>query len=390
MLATRLSAQEVNRDGAVTLPSNATRDYSPEELQVVSAALPVIDALNQRKLEVALAFMTERGFADFCGQQFTSMLQLGLQENAAEKNRELNDIAKKYGFHRVDLSSLQSVELSIQNLKGESLKEAILDAQLKMESLALSAVPVENRKQALLEVTSALAKVVIRPEEFVLMGVNFNDEECEVAVGMAVNETMVAKTGSDGLPTDTKGIDDTRKQPPAMRLRFIRQGDAWMFDGFDKKKMIDDMQGFDESVTMLQLIEGFDVSGTVVDGSKVALSDYQGKVVLVDFWGTWCTPCRESLPELQELYAEFHEQGFEILGVAGDSTEKLADFLKSTPLPWKNIVDEEMSIAEQYSIEEFPRTLLIDREGKHVATNLQRESLKLAIKPCWRVNDLSH
>ncbi len=101
-----------------------------------------------------------------------------------------------------------------------------------------------------------------------------------------------------------------------MRLRFIRQGDAWMFDGFDKKKMIDDMQGFDESVTMLQLIEGFDVSGTVVDGSKVALSDYQGKVVLVDFWGTWCTPCRESLPELQELYAEFHEQGFEILGVA--------------------------------------------------------------------------
>ncbi len=66
-----------------------------EELQVVSAALPVIDALNQRKLEVALAFMTERGFADFCGQQFTSMLQLGLQENAAEKNRELNDIAKK-------------------------------------------------------------------------------------------------------------------------------------------------------------------------------------------------------------------------------------------------------------------------------------------------------
>ncbi len=105
----------------------------------------------------------------------------------------------------MDLSSLQSVELSIQNLKGESLKEAILDAQLKMESLALSAVPVENRKQALLEVTSALAKVVIRPEEFVLMGVNFNDdEECEVAVGMAVNETMVAKTGSDGLPTDTK------------------------------------------------------------------------------------------------------------------------------------------------------------------------------------------
>ncbi len=256
LLATRLSAQEVNRDGAVTLPSDATRDYSPEELQVVSAALPVIDALNQRKLEVALAFMTERGFADFCGQQFTSMLQLGLQENAAEKNRELNDIAKKYGFHRVDLSSLQAVELSIQNLKGESLKEAILDAQLKMESLVLSAVPVENRKQALLEVTSALAKVVILPKEFVMTDVNITDEECEVAVGMAVNETMVAKTGSDGLPTDTTGIDDTRKQPPAMRLRFIRQGDVWMFDGFDKKKMIDDMQGFDESATMLQLIEG--------------------------------------------------------------------------------------------------------------------------------------
>ncbi len=154
----------------VTLPSDATRDYSPEELQVLLAALPVMDALNHRKLEVALVSMTKRGIGDFCGRQFTSMLQHGLQENAAEKNRELNDVAKKYGFHGVDLSSQQAVELSIQNLKAEALKVAILDAESKMESVALSAVPVEDRRDALLEVTKALAKVLIHQEEFVLMG----------------------------------------------------------------------------------------------------------------------------------------------------------------------------------------------------------------------------
>jgi thiol-disulfide isomerase/thioredoxin len=85
------------------------------------------------------------------------------------------------------------------------------------------------------------------------------------------------------------------------------------------------------------------------------------------------------LPKLTELHAKYQSQGFEILGVAADDVDSLKPFLSKKPLSWKNIVDGETEIATKYSIEAFPTTLLIDKQGKHVATNLHGETLEKAI-----------
>ncbi len=114
------------------------------------------------------------------------------------------------------------------------------------------------------------------------------------------------------------------------------------------------MQALQESASLRRLIDDFNVEGESVDGTQIDLKKLRGKVVLVDFWGTWCGPCRQALPELQSLYGEFHEQGFEIIGVAGDSADALRKFLADTKLPWNNIVDEEMKLAAKYGIEAFP------------------------------------
>lgn len=74
-------------------------------------------------------------------------------------------------------------------------------------------------------------------------------------------------------------------------------------------------------------------SGVTHDGKRVSTDDYRGKVILVDFWATWCGPCREKLPELEAIHREFHGQGLQVVGVAQDTQESLAAFVGVFPLP---------------------------------------------------------
>ncbi|MBT3601918.1 MAG: TlpA family protein disulfide reductase [Candidatus Latescibacteria bacterium] len=102
------------------------------------------------------------------------------------------------------------------------------------------------------------------------------------------------------------------------------------------------------------------------DGQTVQLSDYRGKVVILDFWASWCGPCREEMPFLVELYQLKGERDFEILGVNIDNKKKnMETFLSqlddrpSFPI----LLDKEKKIAALYEIETMPTTIFIDRQG---------------------------
>jgi peroxiredoxin len=100
--------------------------------------------------------------------------------------------------------------------------------------------------------------------------------------------------------------------------------------------------------------------------SKVALGDLRGKVVLVDFWGTFCEPCKKSFPRLQDLYARYASQGLSVLGISEDEAEdkdKIAAFGDTYgakfPLAW----DRNKAAARSYKPETMPSSFLVDREG---------------------------
>lgn len=111
------------------------------------------------------------------------------------------------------------------------------------------------------------------------------------------------------------------------------------------------------------------IEGAAVDGSKFTSANWKGKVVLVDFWATWCPPCRDDLPELKKLYAEHHAKGLEILGVSCDrDVDDLKGFLSQNPdMPWPNLFDPSKPgwhpLAEQFGIEGIPTMFLIDKKG---------------------------
>lgn len=109
----------------------------------------------------------------------------------------------------------------------------------------------------------------------------------------------------------------------------------------------------------------------------VALSDYAGKYVFVEFWGTWCGPCVGELPNLRKVYSELDHAKIEFLGIAKDEPGSLRKFLDKEPIAWKQILceTEHTGIIADYNITGYPTSFLIDPKGKIVAKNLRGEHL---------------
>jgi peroxiredoxin len=109
-----------------------------------------------------------------------------------------------------------------------------------------------------------------------------------------------------------------------------------------------------------------DFTAKDLQGNTVKLSDLKGKVVLLDFWASWCEPCKKSMPHLIELYNEYKDTSFTIIGVNVDTDmKKLEEFEGdlSTDIPFTVIFDKKSEIPPLYEVEGMPTTVIINKEG---------------------------
>jgi len=116
-----------------------------------------------------------------------------------------------------------------------------------------------------------------------------------------------------------------------------------------------------------------DFSARSLAGEEVSLARLRGKVVLVDFWATWCPPCVAEMPRLKAAYEKYRDKGFVIVGVSLDNSEgALRDFVKRQDISWAQIFDGkgwESELAEKYGVDTVPTMYLLDAEGKIVGSN---------------------
>ena len=131
----------------------------------------------------------------------------------------------------------------------------------------------------------------------------------------------------------------------------------------------------------------YEITGVTSDGSDFDWKQYKGKVVLVDFWASWCVPCIQELPNVIEQYKKYHEQGFEVVGInLDDDPARLKQFMDEADLPWKTVVTVnektrgfDAPIAAKNGLDKIPFTILVDRKGTVSAINLRGTELQTSL-----------
>ena len=126
-----------------------------------------------------------------------------------------------------------------------------------------------------------------------------------------------------------------------------------------------------------------DITLQTPDGETIALSSFKGKVVLIDFWASWCLPCRRQNPHLIELYKKYKGDNFEILGVSlDDNVSAWKNAISKDGLSWPQVSELkkwESTVVKEFHIEAIPYGVLIDREGKIIAKGIRTEEMEIKI-----------
>jgi peroxiredoxin len=126
-------------------------------------------------------------------------------------------------------------------------------------------------------------------------------------------------------------------------------------------------------------------------GNPVALSSFRGKILLIDFWASWCGPCRRENPNVVKLYNDFNDKGFEILGVSFDEDfNRWVGAIEDDQLTWPHVSDLQgwgSAAGKLYGINSIPATVLVDREGTIIAKNLRGEELRKKLEELYAQED---
>jgi peroxiredoxin len=131
----------------------------------------------------------------------------------------------------------------------------------------------------------------------------------------------------------------------------------------------------------VDITQPLDLKFTAVDGTPVDFASLRGKVVLLDFWATWCPPCRGEVPHVVTAYKKFHAQGFEVVGISLDQDKaQLLAFTKKHGMTWPQYFDGQgwqNQISTQFGITAIPAMWLIGKDGKVITQDAREKLWKL-------------
>ena len=212
-----------------------------------------------------------------------------------------------------------------------------------------------------------------------------SDADAHAKVADQVEALAKAHPQSEPLTETLMTMSQVGAGSPAMSARMKALVTGTMKNA-KAAEMADAAKGEADTAAKQKSFEGkpLTIAGQLVDGKPFTTADWKGKVVLVDFWATWCGPCRAELPRVEKIYADYHAKGLEILGVSNDqAADDLTKFVKADPkMPWPQLFDSAAAekggwnpITTGFGINGIPTMFLIDRKGV-LRTVEARESME--------------
>lgn len=218
------------------------------------------------------------------------------------------------------------------------------------------------------------------------------------------NISQLEKTDTVALKEIRTRIKDLNSDIQLKKENFIRENSANPVSAYllFKSAVPDDIESLKRSISLtdknlqkhpyiqymqerINVLETVEIGKTApdftiadMDGNMVHLKDYRGKYLLIDFWASWCIPCRKEFPYLREVYQKYNGYNFEILGISLDVEKKnLLTAIKEERLLWKNISEftYDAGVANLYGIYYIPKNFLINPQGKIIAKNLHGDEI---------------
>ena len=169
----------------------------------------------------------------------------------------------------------------------------------------------------------------------------------------------------------TSEDEDAEKDFAEQREKYFSKMGALFSKGQDKRlvkygKYLTKSKAASPSALVGKPLE---LAGETHDGNEFDWKSYREKVVVVDFWATWCGPCRKEMPNVKALYEKMNAKGFEVVGVAlDDDTEAVVEYVEQEEIPWQNIVGQKAKeLAQKYGVKGIPTMMLVDRKGNVLA-----------------------
>jgi len=154
-----------------------------------------------------------------------------------------------------------------------------------------------------------------------------------------------------------------------------------IFAQADDSKVVQAGKLMEGTVRRMSLLGNeMEIKGKLLDGKDFDLKNLKGKVVLVDFWATWCGPCVGEIPNIKKLHEKYNKQGFEVIGISLDnSMDELKKFIAKENLPWPSIYDMDEKrtsvLSNHYGVTAIPFAVLVGRDGRVVSTNARGSEL---------------
>lgn len=251
----------------------------------------------------------------------------------------------------------------LSNIPGSKAADAMKDFPKQLEDLGLAGLA--------RQVEAALLQQEVRRSLAEVPGAKPLDEII-ATVKKKVVETP-DRTAQSLVNMLVEGVKELKSTDDAVALcnEFTQALADSKAEGADK--LAKKIEGYARRMQLLG--NTMDIEGTLLDGKPLDWNSYKGKVVLVQFWATWCGPCRGEIPNVKKYYDLYHDRGFDVVSISLDrSREDLDKYLAENPLPWPVVFEDskgnegfDQPMAVHYGVTGIPMLILLDRDGKVVS-----------------------
>ena len=329
-----------------TLPvcgQDESPETSPAELGAFTAIQDLMSKSRQggdKPTEQDLAARRQAGMEMAKrGKQF---LQQYPSSDKTEDARALTTI----GLYEASLAGDPSAEKELQDFATRTINDPKLPEMLKLHAFAVNHIAQWAKKNGKGSLNQGSAEFQRAYLEAFFAAVDVLSDKDSIFKMLLLQ----AKSGRELTPAEKRSIAE----------RVLKHSSASALIKAEAEKVLSGERTH-------EIGKPLDISFTAVDGRKVDLKQMKGKVVLVDFWATWCGPCVAEVPVLKKAYEAYHSRGFEIIGISLDDNRKdLLDFTKKHDMPWPQQFDGQHwnnEISFHFGINGVPTQWLVDKKG---------------------------